>query len=34
LPFSARRTSNAIGIMALAGLTLLLGTKAVARARR
>jgi short-subunit dehydrogenase len=34
LPFSARRTSSAVGIAALAGLALLLGTKAAARARR
>ena len=34
LPFSARRTSSAVGIAALAGLALLLGTRAAARARR
>ncbi len=34
LPFSARRTSSAVGIAALAGVALLLGTKAAARARR
>jgi short-subunit dehydrogenase len=34
LPFSARRTSSALGIAALAGLALLFGTRAAARARR
>lgn len=34
LPVSARRTSSAIGVVALAGLALLLGTKAAARGRR
>jgi hypothetical protein len=34
LPFSARQTSTAIGIMALAGLVLLLGTRAAAHTRR
>lgn len=34
LPFSARQPSTALGIAALAGLALLLGTKAVARTRR
>jgi short-subunit dehydrogenase len=34
LPFSARQTSTAIGIMALAGLALLLGTRAAAHTRR
>ena len=34
LPFSARRTSSAVGIAALAGLALLLGTKAAAHTRR
>jgi len=33
LPFSARRTSTAVGVAALAGLALLLGTRAAARAR-
>ncbi len=34
LPFSARQTSSAVGIAALAGLALLLGTKAAAHMRR
>jgi short-subunit dehydrogenase len=34
LPFSARQPSNAVGILALAGLAMFLSTKAVARARR
>jgi len=34
LPFSARQPSSAVGIIALAGLALLMGTKALARARR
>ncbi|PVE24545.1 short chain dehydrogenase [Microvirga sp. KLBC 81] len=34
LPFSARQTSSVIGAVALAGLALLLGTKAAARVRR
>jgi short-subunit dehydrogenase len=33
LPFSARQTSSAVGIAALAGLALLLGTRAAGRAR-
>ena len=33
LPFSARQTSSAVGIALLAGLALLLGTRAAARAR-
>jgi hypothetical protein len=34
LPFSARQPSNAVGILALAGLAMFLSTKAVGRARR
>ena len=34
LPFSARRTSTAVGVIALAGLALLFGTRAAARVRR
>ncbi len=34
LPFSARQPSNAVGVMVLAGLALLVGTRALARVRR